>query len=733
MKLPLKYSALAAIYSLIALPSHAWSPGTGNESATTGFSVDTQSRNDVISFWHCVYMESEDYQSSATSSQSFKDDVQRRINYYRAMAGLNADIDLTSTSTVVINGSTPAGAQPSASTTKQAAAQAAADMISDNSSEFIQGGGVATGAHDPHNPPTSWISDSSTARNGAYYSNLAVGVYGPGAIDAYILEDAQAAAGSENDEVGHRRLILRSSLQEVATGDTTAGSNIFSANALYVIGNLSSSTPAQFVAWPNAGYIPEAITPERWSLSYPNADFSTATVTVTDANSANVPITIQSTSANYGDNTIIWEFTSSIPSAESTDQSYHVTVSNIDIGGTTTSHSYQVTIINPDRLLESTDLSGSTSPPDSGANYFFDAVEHAEDYHFKVSSLSSPSTWVEKADSASTILNETTLTDSQLRTADHSTSSSLSLRLAFTSNTETFSAVELKHLFIPRTGSQVNINTLRGVMLSTTTWALQIRSGNGAWQDLKTLTNPNSSTSFPLDSSFKSESVNIPVEFHDKSASLRIVYRKSATDTSFTLSQSPFIGVFADDISLTLCDDLNNLGDFTYSPAIASHVSLNNTTAGETLVTGKKYLLSFAVTIGCKTFPFGNSLEVTPVAASSLSDYVLWSRSQYAIIGDFSDDYDQDGIANAVERVFGLNPMDATDGNSAITPQISGGNIQLSHAILPGESISAEYSSTLLAGSWSPATVTVSEGVATAFIPVSSGANFLRWVIDNAP
>ena len=104
----------ASLLTLATLSAHAWTPGVGNESDTTGLSVDTQSRNDVISFWNCVYMESENFENLSTSSQEFKDVEQRRINYYRAMAGMTASIDLTSTS-LISRAAPNAAAQPPSS------------------------------------------------------------------------------------------------------------------------------------------------------------------------------------------------------------------------------------------------------------------------------------------------------------------------------------------------------------------------------------------------------------------------------------------------------------------------------------------------------------------------------------------------------------------------------------------------------------------------------------------
>jgi len=608
--------------------SSAWNPGVGNESNTSGFSVDTQSRNDVVSFWHCVYQQSEGYENRinwtgsvaggnpGTTSAAFKNDVQRRINYYRAMAGMSASIDMASTSTVELGGSTPAGAQPSASTTKENAAQQAALMRSRNHAQ----------SGDPHDPPSNWNLDGAIARNGALHSSLAVQHYGPSAIDAYVSDDDAGLGGAANDDVAHRRYLLYSRIQEVATGDVTGDGSYPSANALYVRGNLLPAPDSpQYIAWPNAGYIPEPILPERWSLSFPNANFSSATVTMTNGGGNNVPLTVVSNTANFGDETIVW-IPTSILSSDFDDQAFNVTISNIEIGGVLTNHSYTVTVINPDRLLESSDLSGSTSPPESGANYSFENVPHAEKYSFKVSSLT-PSTWVEQANSSATIINQTSLSDSQLRSTNTSLATGRSLRLAFISNTETFSAVELDRSFIPRTGSTVDFYTRRGIMLSSTTWALQIRTGNGSWHDLKTLTNNNGSNYFPLDNNFISHSINIPSEFHNNSASLRIVYEKSSANTSYQLNQNSLVGVFTDDISLPNCDELKPLGTYNYAPDSLSFVSLNSSTAGEPLVIGKKYLLSFAVTVGSKDFPYGRALEVIPEGGDLLIPPTLSSLS----------------------------------------------------------------------------------------------------------
>jgi len=420
---PLTCTVLAFLLSASLIDHvHAWTPGVGGESATSDFTVDRQSRNDVISFYHAVYKQSEGYESRidwtgtpGTTSLAFKGDVQRRINYYRAMAGLKADIDMTSTSEVYIKADDPVDPPPATTTTKEAATQAAAYMISKNGASS-------------HNPPSNWTDDGSVARNGAWHSVLTLGLYGPGAIDAYIYEDLL------NLEVGHRRWIFYSRLLEVATGDVTASGGDQAANALYVVSDELRVEPEyKYVAWPSEGFVPEPVLfgTKLWSLSYRGADFASATVTMTDASGANISVTKQPVASGFGDATMVWKPADGvISSAEAADQTYHVTVSGILINDESQDYSYTVTIINPNRLLEYPTLAGSVNPPDSGAKYFFDPIEGADEYRLKISLLE-PAVWVESGDDAAYIINDTALTDSQIRSTNAYGSSPRSLRLAF--------------------------------------------------------------------------------------------------------------------------------------------------------------------------------------------------------------------------------------------------------------------------------------------------------------
>jgi methyl-accepting chemotaxis protein len=86
--------------------------------------------------------------AEGTVSATFAGDVERRLNYYRAMAGLKADVRVNSGASVYIRPGDPH--VPSASTTKAAASQRSALMIIRT---FPGNGGLS---HDPSSNSTGW-------------------------------------------------------------------------------------------------------------------------------------------------------------------------------------------------------------------------------------------------------------------------------------------------------------------------------------------------------------------------------------------------------------------------------------------------------------------------------------------------------------------------------------------------------------------------------------------------
>jgi hypothetical protein len=306
--------------------------------APAGLSVTTTDRQQSRAFFNAVFSASDGVPidwtgslsgtpgssatgSAGTTSAAFKDAVQLRINYFRAMAGIPAAISMDSV--------------------ESAEDQDAALMMSANNALS-------------HTPPSSWLLYTSDGATAAGNSNIALGNEGPDAIAFGYIEDS----GSNNTALGHRRWILYPQTQVMATGDIPATNGFNSANATWVFdSNLNNPRPAvrdSFIAWPPPGYVPYQVVFPRWSLSYPNADFSAATVTMT-SNGASVPVMLEALdNPAYGENTLAWDYNgldgatvdSSAPKPAS-DLTYQVVVNNVMISGTAQSFSYSVTVFDP--------------------------------------------------------------------------------------------------------------------------------------------------------------------------------------------------------------------------------------------------------------------------------------------------------------------------------------------------------------------------------------------------
>ncbi|MDG2028362.1 MAG: hypothetical protein P8J50_14735 [Acidimicrobiales bacterium] len=80
-----------------------------------------------------------------------------------------------------------------------------------------------------HTPGGGWACYNATGAATAAVSNLALGVNGINAIDAYVRDP-----GSNNHAVGHRRTVLYPQLQEVGTGDVETSGGNWAANTLHV-------------------------------------------------------------------------------------------------------------------------------------------------------------------------------------------------------------------------------------------------------------------------------------------------------------------------------------------------------------------------------------------------------------------------------------------------------------------------------------------------------------------
>lgn len=306
--------------------------GPATEGPTAGFAVDTQSREEVRNFYNAVYKASEGVDigwsgdlascNPGDTAPAYQDAVIRRINYFRAMAGVPAE--------VALDYEVSAKAQ-----------QAALMMAANNALN--------------HFPPMDWRCYTPTGYEAAGKSNLSLGTAGPDAVANQMRDD-----GDNNAATGHRRWLLYPGTRFMGTGDVKAAGQ--SANAVWVqdpaaLGGPRPSTRSDFVAWPPAGYVPRPLVYARWSFSYLDADFSLAEVSVR-RNGAELPVRLEPTAGSIGENTLVWVPALGDPAPAGPDTAYAVEVRKVAVGGVFKTFAYEVIAIDPARFGPDTVLPG---------------------------------------------------------------------------------------------------------------------------------------------------------------------------------------------------------------------------------------------------------------------------------------------------------------------------------------------------------------------------------------
>ena len=288
--------------------------------------VDPTNRSEAANFYNEYYVIPDDLNlewsgnytdcSAGSTGQRFREAILRRINYFRAMAGVPADVTF--------------------SDDYNRKAQAAALMMSAN-------------RRLSHSPTQDWQCYSQDGADGAGNSNLYLQVLSPDAIDGY-MDDP----GDHNIVVLRRWLLFPQTMQ-MGTGDVPALGDNPAANALWVIDtahyfDARPQTRDGYVAWPPRGFVPEHLIFDRWSISYADADFGNAQVTMT-LNGQPVGVNVVSDGPGYGEATIAWEpnlgEAASSFSAAGGDNSFHVSVSNVRVDGAVRTFDYEITTFQP--------------------------------------------------------------------------------------------------------------------------------------------------------------------------------------------------------------------------------------------------------------------------------------------------------------------------------------------------------------------------------------------------
>lgn len=354
-------------------PPGAPKPSGAGRTWQSGLFLDPASREASRILFRAVYAGSESVPSGWTgnveagvagdTTAAFKEATTRRINYYRALAGVPADIEHD---------------------TKYASAAQAAALI------------MAANGQLSHTPPKTWRHWSEQGAHGASKSNLALSDVGPGAVNSYMLDP-----GGNNLKVGHRKWVLSPSTRNMGTGDVEAQPGSKAANALYVVDAAAGaySTRDGWVSWPPRGYVPYPAVFPRWSFAVDKGDFSSAVVTVL-RDGAPLSITVQSRNDGPGFPAIVFVPGGFSPegwgtmSRPSQDVRFDVRIDGVLVSGKAKSFAYTTVAFDPATAGSDTVRPVVTGPGKAGvgtnAGYSFQPVPRADAYHWQRARLGGP-------------------------------------------------------------------------------------------------------------------------------------------------------------------------------------------------------------------------------------------------------------------------------------------------------------------------------------------------------
>lgn len=656
-----------AICLVKASPALAWEPGIGYPKAIGSpaqpLTVNTSDRYDVISFYQCIFEASKDAGTRmnwtgslgacnpGTTSSAYQNDVLRRLNYYRAMAGIPADIQFGESF--------------------NRDAQAAALIMAEHQSLS-------------HTPGDEWGQNgcwSAYGENGANNGNVALGNEGPAAVDAYILDD-----GDHNTAVGHRRWILFPEATLMGSGDVPQkGAFPYlpgehpAANCLYVIDTGSRREALEaFAAWPPPGFVPFELVFPRWSLHYSSAVFGAprfgeATVAMKMvASGTAIPVKIEhryNGGPVNGNPTIVWvPDWSAVGGAPPLDQAIEVTVSGITEAGSgaPSEHTYQVTPIDPNSLPNPPVIEGPERIAENrGGTYHFTPLGGvgADDYEIGVATLASAS-WTEGAEEDLPLVKDGTSPSYSLRTplisyfgSPGANGGNSAFHLAFPNFDETEQYFEIDRTVIVKSDTQLTFFELFRWATVSSRLSAEISADGGPWLEVW---GRNGNGEVNTDGWLKYwQKREVSLGQHaGKTLRVRFVYRGSQ---SLFTNLDEGTGVFIDDITITDADQIGP-EQIQRLPRGATSFKIDEAFAGAELADGQTFLLRLRPIIGCRPFPFGPITELVidedAEVEVDVASFAGWLDTHHPGLVDrgFSDDDDGDGLPNGAEYGLGGDP-----------------------------------------------------------------------------
>jgi uncharacterized protein YkwD len=516
-------------------PKVVKTPAVQTASAVTTFSnvVNISSRETSRQFFNLVYGASEnvpvDWSGSiagcvpGTNSTASLQAVARRVNYFRAMAGIPSSITF--------------------SNEYSRKAQLAALIMSANNNLS-------------HTPPANWTCWTQDGYDAAGNSNLSLGSAGPDSVVGQLRDN-----GANNTAAGHRRWILYPQTRFMGSGSVPANGPNNSSGVLWVFdpfyGTSRPSTRDNYICWPPPGFVPYPVAYARWSFAFPGADFNSSTLTMT---SNGVPLTTarETVTNGFGENTLVW-----VPAGldannlvsytrPATDTVYHVTLNNVLIGGTPQSFAYNVTVFDPS--VPGADyhpalITGPAQPIVSTTNvYSFSSVSNANGYEWRQSRLAGL-TFIDGAENGLTnFIVQASTNDYSVRDSAVKFAGNYSFHLAHPQPVPQI--LTLNRLILAATNSSVSFRSELGYASDVQTARVQISLDGGAnWQDIYAQAGSNG----PGESTFTLRTIGL-ASYAGRTLRLRLNYDLGFG--SYYIDTFPGVGWYVDDLTLSNCQEV---------------------------------------------------------------------------------------------------------------------------------------------------------------------------------
>lgn len=515
--------------------------------ADGGYNLDPTSRESARLFYQTVYAASDNIADGWTGSvascnagavnTAYQNATLRRINWFRAMAGIPANVTLDATF-------------------NQKAQQAALMMSANNSLS--------------HSPPSTWLCYTAAGAEGASKSNLGLGHMGASGVSNGVMRET----GSNNAPVGHRRWLLYPQTTRMGVGDVPSTGSYYSGTAMWVQdGNFGATRPTvrdTFVAWPPKGYVPYTVVYPRWSFSYPGANFSSARVTMTE-NGSSINTKLETVANGYGENTLVWlpgSYTDgSVWEQPNGDTVYNVTLSNVVVNGQTRTFTYTVTVFDPQKIASDTPNQTPQGSSTLGAG-------KTETYTFNPSPVATESQWraittvayslTDGAENGLGNLISNTTSGYSVVSADAAATGGQSFHLAHIQPTD--QTLTLKTTLIPLSNASIRFDSQLGLSGSGQIARLEVSANEGAsWSALYEQAGAQSgSTSSFGETTFTPKTVSLAA-FAGQTIQLR--FRYAFVGGSYYPQSSAGVGWYIDNIHISGVETTSATSSATSIPA----------------------------------------------------------------------------------------------------------------------------------------------------------------------